>query len=315
MASVFHYTDTPGLLGILSSESLFATDYRYLNDTTEAGIIRSLILPILEAEVAEITPKLIQKGWLKKDFYDEHGVSGHRLQAEALYRSIVRAIDNITPFFVASFCRHEEGTPAFKHGLLSQWRGYAESGGFAIEFDEAGLDERMKEEHDSYAYVLTKQDSVLYERYDALFDQNIYKGVAGEMIWSVFETQGLDVSEVTGRKEIDPIILIFIKTAPFLKHWSFKEENEYRIVAACNRARKIPEGEGRPEKSIQFRSRNNLVTPYIELFDTSQKRFPIKSIIVGPHPLQDKQAEAVNMVLESEGIGAEIRLSEIPYRR
>jgi hypothetical protein len=40
--------------------------YRYLNDATEAGAIRDLIMPILLAEVAEITPKLIERKWLKK---------------------------------------------------------------------------------------------------------------------------------------------------------------------------------------------------------------------------------------------------------
>jgi hypothetical protein len=55
MPSVFHYTDSAGLLGILSSDSLFATDYRYLNDVTEAGVIRDLIMPVFEVEIAEIT--------------------------------------------------------------------------------------------------------------------------------------------------------------------------------------------------------------------------------------------------------------------
>jgi hypothetical protein len=45
MASVFHYTDGAGLLGILSSKSLFATDYRYLNDVSEGSMIRQLLLP------------------------------------------------------------------------------------------------------------------------------------------------------------------------------------------------------------------------------------------------------------------------------
>jgi hypothetical protein len=153
MASVFHYTDTAGLLGILSSDTLFATDYRYLNDVSEAGPIRDLIMPILEAEVAAITPKLIENRWLKKEYYDEHGVSAHRLQAEKLYASVVRAADNVTPFFVVSFCKHEVGTPAFEHGLLSQWRGYAEAGGFAIEFDEQKLDTLLKAETLEFAYA------------------------------------------------------------------------------------------------------------------------------------------------------------------
>src|SRR5260370_36748167 len=88
MASIFHYTDAAGLVGILSSKSLFATHYRCLNDFTEAGVISDLIMPILEAEVSDITPKLVERGWLKKEFYDQYGAAGHRTQAEGLYSAI-----------------------------------------------------------------------------------------------------------------------------------------------------------------------------------------------------------------------------------
>jgi hypothetical protein len=60
-SSVFHYTDAAGLLGILSSETLFATDYRYLNDSTEAALIRELLLPLFESEVAEVTLSLFKR--------------------------------------------------------------------------------------------------------------------------------------------------------------------------------------------------------------------------------------------------------------
>ena len=56
MASIFHYTDTTGLLGILASRSLYATDYRYLNDATEGSMIQDLIVPILEGEIAQVMP-------------------------------------------------------------------------------------------------------------------------------------------------------------------------------------------------------------------------------------------------------------------
>src|ERR1700688_4931664 len=131
MSSVFHYTDVTGLLGILSSETLFATDYRYLNDLTEGSAIRELLMLILEKEVAEIIPKLAERGLLA-GFYEGYGEHGHRLQAEAMYRSLIRVIDLVSPFFVLSFCKHDPQTQEFKHGLLSQWRGYAESGGAAI---------------------------------------------------------------------------------------------------------------------------------------------------------------------------------------
>ena len=315
MASVFHYTDAAGLLGILSSESLFATDYRYLNDAAEAGIIRDLIMPILESEIAEITPKLIERKWLDKDFYTEYGELGHRMQAESMYRAVVRATDNVTPVFVLSFCRHDEGSPTFQHGLLSQWRGYAATGGFAIEFDEDQLDALLKTEVEQYAYVALKSDEVRYDNYNALIDPKVNKSVAGQMISDIFADRRIDTSEITGHKDIDKVVHTFTTTAPFLKHWGFHEEREYRIIAPCIRSTKIPEGETRPAKRIQFRARNDLIVPYIELFETARQSFPIKSIIVGPHPYQEKQAEAVRMALESEQLDANVRLSAIPYRK
>ena len=72
MSSVFHYTDSAGLLGILSSKSLFATHYRYLNDVSEGSLIRDLILPILEVEITEIYSKLRERGLLR-GFYEFHG--------------------------------------------------------------------------------------------------------------------------------------------------------------------------------------------------------------------------------------------------
>jgi hypothetical protein len=130
MPSIFHYTNARGLIGIIKSSAIYATDYRYLNDSTEGGEIKKLLLPILEAETAKITARLVEERLLSADFYKQHGQQGHRLQAESLYRAMERAANNVSPVFVASFCRHDEGTEVFEDGLLSQWRGYASGGGF-----------------------------------------------------------------------------------------------------------------------------------------------------------------------------------------
>ena len=189
MSSVFHYTNIAGLLGILEGDLLFATDYRYLNDLSEGQVIRELVLPIFESEVASITPKLIERRWLKKEFYDEHGVGSHRIQAEELYRSLARAADNVSPFFVLSFCRHEEGSAAYNQGLLSQWRGYSQGGGFAVEFDEDALDVLMEAENEQFCYATLRSDDVRYVGHEAVFDRKLFEGVAGEMIWYLFEEQ------------------------------------------------------------------------------------------------------------------------------
>ena len=101
-------------------------------------------------EIAEINLKLRERGLLR-GFYEFHGVRGDRLQAEGFYTSLVSSLDNDTPLFVLSFCRHTE-EKTIKHGLLSQRRAYAGSAGFAIEFDVDELDELMRVECDTFAY-------------------------------------------------------------------------------------------------------------------------------------------------------------------
>jgi hypothetical protein len=135
------------------------------------------------------------------------------------------------------------------------------------------------------------------------------------MIWAVFDSTGKDVAAITGRKNLDEVVLKYAQTAPFLKHRSFHEEAEYRLVFVCLRSSKIPAGEKRPAKEIKVRAKSGLLTPFIELFGNKNLLSSVKSIVVGPHPLQEKQEEAVKMLLENEKMYASVRRSEIPYRR
>lgn len=312
MPSIFHYTDAAGLIGILQNETLYATDYRYLNDSSEGQVIKELLLPIFESEIASITPKLIEKNWLKPAFYEEYGIGGHRLQAESVYGALIRTTDNVSPFFVSSFCRHKEDSSAYEHGLLSQWRGYASGSGFALEFDEGKLDDLVKAEQERYCYAGFKWDSVIYKDYEKGFERKEFEGIAGELIRTFFESENRDVSEVTGKKDLDKAVLEFAKIAPFFKHRGFEEEAEYRIVGICVRSSKIPEGEQRIPKEIKFRQRNNFIIPYIELFEAAP-RLPLKAVIVGPSHKQQKQAEAVKMLAETEEWKINVRLSDIPF--
>jgi len=172
-------------------------DSRYLNDTSETSVIKDLLLPIFELETAKIVPALISKGWLRKEYLEKYGLSGNRLNAEAMYKSIVRAVNNVTPFFIVSFCKHEIGTQAFECGLLSQWRGYAGGGGFAIEFDEENLDHLLALENNAFPYAVIKTEEVRYDNFDAVFDPKIFEGAAGEMIRRLFDLEKIDVSEVS----------------------------------------------------------------------------------------------------------------------
>src|SRR3982074_1462784 len=84
-------------------------------------------------------------------------------------------------------------------------------------------------------------------------------GLAGEMIWQVFEHAGVDIRSVTGHFDIDNLVIEFAKSAPFFKHQSFSEEREYRIAAVCLRAGKVPDGEKCPAKQINLRVKDGLI--------------------------------------------------------
>lgn len=71
----------------------------------------------------------------------------------------------------------------------------------------------------------------------------------------------------------------------------------------------------RHPKKITFRSRNSIIVPYIELFKDFPKLLPLKSIIVGPHPFQERQADSIRLALdEFHFADVQVRMSAIPYR-
>ena len=202
-----------------------------------------------------------------------------------------------------------------QNGLLSQWRGYADGGGFAIEIDEEVLDKLSRLEQQGFEYAGFRSDDVNYFDHEKSFDVNDFKGVAGEITRGIFNKVGKNVQEITGTKDLGDAILSYAKSAPFLKHQSFHEEKEYRIVFVCYRASKV-KGAARPIKKVKFRQKDGLLIPYIELFRFNDEGLTsaIKGIIVGPHAFQDKQEEALKMLLESEGLKIDVRKSETPYR-
>jgi hypothetical protein len=133
---LYHYTGIQGLKGIVESQTLWATHYKYLNDSQEIihfrdrlpGILRPAIKERLDAEkLTETTYDVM--------FGNSDGMS--------------------TEPFITSFCRVDKGDPRVAdHGLLSQWRGYGPQGGYAIIFDTDRLKQLLIEEGKKWEYFL-----------------------------------------------------------------------------------------------------------------------------------------------------------------
>jgi hypothetical protein len=199
--------------------------------------------------------------------------------------------------------------------------GYAR-GGFAIEFDEFGIDALNHEENAGWRYQGIITDTVTYENHETRIDPDRFKGMAGAFLRTVIESNPLrtvllrkQLDAILGVAQIDDFARPFLAVAPFLKHFGFREESEYRIVALCNRRTKSDPGDKRAIKEIRFRARaDGNVIPYIALYEGLRKALPIKSVIIGPHAQQENQRLAVELLFERYGIEANVRVSNTPFR-
>lgn len=117
METLFHYTTAAGLLGILESSRLWASDLRFLNDSQEAVYARESVIEVVRTME---NPELAHGDW--------------RTEIFARYQGFV--IDELVKgefgVFVACFC--ESGD------LLSQWRAYGQDHGYALEIRVAALE-------------------------------------------------------------------------------------------------------------------------------------------------------------------------------
>lgn len=140
-----------------------------------------------------------------------------------------------------------------KPDLLSQWRSY---GMFAIEFDE----EYLKHDHD---FVLTS----------CCYSPNQKQVKAQEAVKTSITNIERLLKEHNGRW-VPPTLDVFtqlVELAAIFKDSGFHEENEVRYIQSTDNS----------DRSIKYRTKNNLLVPYIER-DISL--CAIKAIHVGPVP-------------------------------
>lgn len=147
---LYHYTSVSGLLGILQSRVLWATDISFLNDSEEfrhgLSIAADLVVQRLESATGNDHALLIE---LQK----------------------ILAQENRFPAYVVSFTEHGD--------LLSQWRGYSPEGGASLGFTVAGLkrvEELSKFRLSKCIYNDEKKRAIANEFLDGLLEQHRSRG-------------------------------------------------------------------------------------------------------------------------------------------
>jgi hypothetical protein len=287
----YHYTSAEGLIGILSSKTIWMTELRYMNDMSELQYAKDKISSRLRIYIEKPNINDIQKEFLKR---------------------IVSAFDPFSSgnaVFSASFC--ESGN------LLSQWRAYGgKGGGYAIGFDFLHT-----------IRFLNKRCVLRKVIYDKQMQDNVVDGVIDKYLSAIAkETTGRAMSNINQDDFVPAICQAFSGTAGELmfsfKHPDFHEEKEWRLVHHMN----INPRFNRSGEIPAFRSYDGNVIPYISVSfsnaaeaskdDTFGCPFPIVKLFIGPTINADLNTESIKYLLSNMNPDGttDINKSDIPLR-
>lgn len=312
---LYHYTTWSGLLGIINSQSLWATHYKFLNDYSEIVLFRNKLVSLIIPYVRESYEKFLEEFPNKQQQINQNGGLDRIVQhdAEVVVDAQYHATGN--EIYILSFCGEHNNSYVNDNGLLSQWRGYSSGGGFAIVFDTLKLEQIFEAEASNYEYSAMHLSSVIYsndeDRLKTALSDDL--SVIAEDVRELFNSENLNSREnnLKGYRE-------FVNCVSRYKHCGFEEENEVRAVilptVIDQEYLNLAMADGstlKPEKERKFRDKNGEIVPYIELFNSAEIELPIKRIIVGPHKEKEARAAALRVMLRNTSI--KVACSDIPF--
>jgi hypothetical protein len=298
---IYHYTSADGLLGIIGSGHLRATDLRYLNDTSELHFGLTEMLSVYETisqvpgrgeSVVDQLAKLYSvPEWQSIGPVPISAVDRlPRERFDPVAKAMVDSLEGSIVIGVACFCG--------KGDLLSQWRGYG-IGGYAIGFDAHDL---RKLGGDRYL-PLTR---VLYGRPQVRQIMRSVSARANELL-------DAGAANLHGSLVREKVTLPLLGYAAQIKHPTFISEEELRIGDVAPHSK---------SELWKFREGDLGVVPYLEidLRHADTGLLPIREIYLAPGPEVELRETAVRALLRSRGYDVtgrnpvRVQTSRIPFR-
>jgi hypothetical protein len=282
---IYHYTDAAGLLGILQTKSIWATDAHCLNDAQELRYGTQLAIAYARS-VLKATDSSVVREYLKRSIRSwSHRWSLRKASGEWSGRAM-------GSMYLASFC--EDGD------LLSQWRGYAGVTGYSIGLATEWWD--LTAMPQPLRIPALRLRRVLYSEED----QHKAFGPLLQAACRSLEDAAHRFGDAAALSTFEPRLQEYVGwalygMAPCFKHPGFEEEREWRLV--CVVGADDPD-HGSLNLPLRFRHAAIGIVPYVIVpmavaDGPYQSRLPITEVYHGPSDHADV-AEAVLLRLLKE---------------
>ena len=216
---LFHYTDNPGILGVLKSKTIWATEARYLSDEKEIEQAKDYIQ--------------LHASNFRENAYSSQFSADEKELLEALEEGAKVTRPGVC---IASFSEERD--------QLSQWRAYSGQDGYALGLSGAVLRECAM----AQGFILGQ----------CTYDHTVSCRIAGEILMNLLELYRAsnDKSDGFKKKLCKQIAIDITRYGPLLKHRSFVEEKEWRIITP-----QISIGDSR----LDFRESDGKILPYVSV--------------------------------------------------
>ncbi|MCA1928702.1 DUF2971 domain-containing protein [Rheinheimera sp.] len=281
LGGLYHYTNSAGLLGILSSNKFWATESEFLNDSREVKHGLELAETIVNELHTEVQCAFSQSilNETKEEIYKYNG-----------------------EIYIA--CFSEEGD------LLSQWKGYGDYGkGYAIKLDHHQLFRQKRK----FPFVKIEIKKVVYEEVEQV------ELIRSQLQWILECTKSTrdespELEELLIGYAARWAANVLRNMACRFKDRAFSEEKEWRAI--YSNQDKSEEG----PQPIQFRLGDGGVIPYMELdicpsAQRTEWHLPISEVVIGAKNNFELAEKTIMLLCKRSNIPKPIiSRSKIPLR-
>jgi hypothetical protein len=275
--ALYHYTGIGALLGIVEHQRVWASHAYYLNDSREilhaCDVLRELVLKRLERH-SDIEQDFLKQlhAWLKS-FEDN-------------------------AYHVYIFSLSEE------RSLLSQWRSYTPHGkGVSLGFSASALNSMLGEN----GFRIAKCRYADHEKRELL------EVLLDKLLITFHQRQdGIDITQNHPSQKyfkfLEGYRNDFLQVLSVIKHPSFKEEAEWRVISPYYSNYTVPE--------IRYREGASMLLPYIHVDIQRDDRGPLfDEVLLGPSRDNNLSMSALANFLSQAGASRQTVSCGIPFRK